>query len=457
MRNLNTKESRLKSREYQFTKLIESGYTQISYKELDFFTKEEGKYFTLKVFRGTAAHHELYMNYHTAERREETMQNYKNNYDRRQTYKAEQKEANKGKSSTHAGASAAIKAELKKEFSNIKFSVTSDSYSGGNSVHISWINGPTVAEVEKFSSKYQYGQFNGMEDIYEYTNSIEGLPQVKYVQEQRNLSDEIINEVAAQLQNLKKYTAEQLKDYRENPEQEAKQILYKTNIPFNYVGLQVVRDLDNNNYNSFYKIEFSTPEQTTQNTQEAQPQYKEVKAVKGEINIVDYSEKAFAIIGDTKPLKDKLKELGGSFNPRLSCGAGWIFSKKKYDEVVKALQPKTEESTQPTEEKESRQHPEFEHNHPLNICDPESGQYKEAVKEYLNPNTHNVDIYKKESNGAFNIPGHLTIFNSSGQDITPENYNNLQDITEAAQNGKIISLCNLAELTNKYNQLTQNA
>ena len=55
------------------------------------------------------------------------------------------------------------------------------------------------------------------------------------------------------------------------------------------------------------------------------------------IQMVDYSEKAVAIIGDTKAIKDKLKELGGRFNPRLSCGAGWIFSKKKEQEIRNSL------------------------------------------------------------------------------------------------------------------------
>lgn len=54
--------------------------------------------------------------------------------------------------------------------------------------------------------------------------------------------------------------------------------------------------------------------------------------------IIDYSEKAIAIVGDTKDIKDKLKELGGRFNPRLSCGAGWVFSKKQRAEVEKLLQ-----------------------------------------------------------------------------------------------------------------------
>ena len=47
------------------------------------------------------------------------------------------------------------------------------------------------------------------------------------------------------------------------------------------------------------------------------------------VSIVNYSEKSFAVVGDTKPIKDDLKKLGGCFNGRLSCGAGWIFSNKK--------------------------------------------------------------------------------------------------------------------------------
>ena len=38
--------------------------------------------------------------------------------------------------------------------------------------------------------------------------------------------------------------------------------------------------------------------------------------------VIDYSEKAIAVVGDTREIKDKLKALGGRFNPRLSCGAG---------------------------------------------------------------------------------------------------------------------------------------
>lgn len=51
------------------------------------------------------------------------------------------------------------------------------------------------------------------------------------------------------------------------------------------------------------------------------------------LQIIDYSEKALAVIGETKAVKEQLKQLGGRFNPRLSCGAGWIFSKKRETEL----------------------------------------------------------------------------------------------------------------------------
>lgn len=66
-------------------------------------------------------------------------------------------------------------------------------------------------------------------------------------------------------------------------------------------------------------------------------QIKPTESVSGEYSIIDYSEKAIAVIGDTKSIKDVLKQLGGRFNAKLSCGAGWVFSKKKESDVRIAL------------------------------------------------------------------------------------------------------------------------
>lgn len=95
--------------------------------------------------------------------------------------------------SEHAQAAKAIRKELKLAFPTIKFSVTSECYSMGNSVRINWDNGPTVEMVEAISGKYQYGKFNGMEDIYEHTNSRGDIPQAKFVFENRHVTEDVYN------------------------------------------------------------------------------------------------------------------------------------------------------------------------------------------------------------------------------------------------------------------------
>lgn len=80
----------------------------------------------------------------------------------------------------------------------------------------------------------------------------------------------------------------------------------------------------------------------TERTEKDEPEKKEVVQKVDEVSasgieIVDYSEKAFAIIGETQPIADTLKKLGGRFNRKLSCGAGWIFSKRSLDNVKETL------------------------------------------------------------------------------------------------------------------------
>ncbi len=63
---------------------------------------------------------------------------------------------------------------------------------------------------------------------------------------------------------------------------------------------------------------------------------------KDSIFIVDYTEKAIAVFGDTKIIKDHLAGLGGKFNPSLKGDnddkrAGWIFPKTKRSEVQTLL------------------------------------------------------------------------------------------------------------------------
>jgi len=284
------------------------------------------------------------MHYHTAERRATVIQQYKDGHERREAWKAEQKEKNKGKSSSHAAAAAMIRKELKSAFPSVKFSVTSDSFAGGDSVDIRWTDGPTTGQVEKFSSKYQYGHFNGMEDIYEYSNRVEGLPQVKYVSTSRTVSEELINRLEIDFKNF--YDNADVNDFDHwSIKNVVRRMLYNLEIvnAENIKGWKQIQD-SGSIEDCYGFLLFEEETQKEVKTETAQPQT-------GKINIIDYSEKAIAVIGDTKPLKEVLKSLGGSFNPRLNCGCGWIFSKKKLEEVQNALIKYANENKQKEEVK----------------------------------------------------------------------------------------------------------
>lgn len=549
MRNLGTKENRLNDLKCQFEYLTKAGYIQEVYKDLNIFTLNKDGMLILKVFRGTSTNPVHYIRYRTPESMEKVVIQYKASADRRE----KEKEDNKGKRTLTGAAlcAAAIREELKKEFPNYKFSVTSDNFANGNAVRIAWTDGPTEEQVKKYTNKYEYGHFDGMTDMYEYSNNIEGLPQAKFVTESRTISAELKAILTPDLTEfLKTHTSN---NYRDDLSSIMHRIFNRTEIKDvnNVKGIEENPNSEFSGIDGYYKIAFKTEEPAPT----AQPNIKPIESAAGEVNIIEYSDKAIAVIGETKPIKELLKSLGGSFNPRLTCGCGWIFSKKKLEEVQTALinhmqkstakEVKTENNNLPVlynstpstvetieeaeiieetptgkalnleyfkilwheghqnpdftgaiftewqevqkafyklwevnekgqnggytkvkceikfkgfeavtdriditsrvnngdfnpsqmhvleylrqtilEEGEEieepaqdwRKHPELEHRHPLNICDPESNQYKEALKEYTQDH--------------------------------PKQYNNIADITAAAKSGKPISIYNLFDIVN---------
>jgi hypothetical protein len=52
-----------------------------------------------------------------------------------------------------------------------------------------------------------------------------------------------------------------------------------------------------------------------------------------QLNIKEYSEKAFVIYGNSKAYKEQLMARRGKWNPNLIGGSGWIFSKKHMDNM----------------------------------------------------------------------------------------------------------------------------
>lgn len=90
-----------------------------------------------------------------------------------------------------------IRTELKRSFPSVKFNVRTEKYAGGNSVNISWTDGPNWQQVEEITNKYAGGHFNGMDDSYEYSRSpwIEVFGEARYVHCSRDYSDKALESV----------------------------------------------------------------------------------------------------------------------------------------------------------------------------------------------------------------------------------------------------------------------
>lgn len=64
-----------------------------------------------------------------------------------------------------------VRSALKENFPGIKFSVKSKSYSGGSSIRVSWMDGPTYDAVNAVTRQYQGASFDGMVDLKSYHDS----------------------------------------------------------------------------------------------------------------------------------------------------------------------------------------------------------------------------------------------------------------------------------------------
>lgn len=69
------------------------------------------------------------------------------------------------------------------------------------------------------------------------------------------------------------------------------------------------------------------------------------------LTIENYSDKSFVVRGETKPHKDKLKELQGKWNGNLTGGGGWIFSNKHREAVEQFVQGAEKSQPEAKEEK----------------------------------------------------------------------------------------------------------
>lgn len=211
-----------------------------------------------------------------------------------------------------------IVAELKYHFPDYKFSVNKD---GDRSIRISWYDGLVSDKVNEVIRKFESHKSDDTGDYWDFSPSLFNnvFGGMKFVFINRYMSDEVAK--------LTKQVEEILPDrYKAVDQQLLREYWSETDFPFNATNIRVVENPDAKGVDDLFTFQYDIPEKLIS---VASPE---------EIKVVEYSPKSFAVIGDTKPLKDKLKALGGKFNFRLTCGAGWIFPNTLKENVLKALQ-----------------------------------------------------------------------------------------------------------------------
>lgn len=206
-----------------------------------------------------------------------------------------------------------LMALLKHNFPGIRFT----GRKGYDSMDVKWTDGPSESEVRKILNLFE-DEFDGdwQTDYYHttctpFTSVFGGWDSVRA---EREYSDAFVERCKAEAAK------------------------FETDADFGWHVQEVFKshldDWTRKNHDSWWRV---IAEHTSDYKKPDKPQTKPSESVSGELSIIDYSEKAIAVTGDTKSIKDVLKQLGGRFNAKLSCGAGWIFSKKKESDVRMAL------------------------------------------------------------------------------------------------------------------------
>lgn len=226
-----------------------------------------------------------------------------------------------------------IVAELKLNFPNFKFSVKKEHYGCYN---ISWINGPTDDAVDCIVKKFEDYETDITGDFRDPNpsnfNKIFGG--FKYVSTSRKMSDEF----QALLQPLKVLEKDETSGYYSETSNLLYRIFRKTSLPSGAVitGVEQKKDFSGS-IEDFYTVLFDTPRSSVKIVDEI----KTSSSTNTDLELVEYSTKALAVFGDTKPIKDVLKALGGRFNKALTHRGekkcGWIFPKSKENQIKEAL------------------------------------------------------------------------------------------------------------------------
>lgn len=201
---------------------------------------------------------------------------------------------------------------LKITFPQTKFSVTNN-YS--DSYYVSWTDGPTEDQVREITKLFKGEGYDSMRECSYKISSpfMSRYGAIGHASTSRTVSEQHRTEALDAI-NKELETSYVTSDYVSEREEYMSQLVHKRTYSTDYSPkLEVI----------------STPTGKKKSN---------IPIIKAEgVEIFDYNEKSFAVIGETMAIKDTLKQLGGYFNSHLKCGAGWIFSKKKLEIVKQTL------------------------------------------------------------------------------------------------------------------------
>ncbi|WP_130735518.1 LPD29 domain-containing protein [Flavobacterium sp. J27] len=260
-----------------------------------------------------------------------------------------------------------IKKYLKEKY-NIKASVRSDFYSGGSSLHVSYVMGPESNMVESELKRLQYGRFDGMTDMYNYNDKafngivLDGyrLYEYKYVFVDQDLTENFKVRLATVLSQEINYkdvpimdgTKESYYKYFDSPflhySSWSQLFHYLTSGNKNFVtqddhaiqNIKAFRDPESTKYYFTYTFE-GTAYNTLKPKIYPTKMIKEKAIVKNKIVFFDYGKNTVAVIGLLGEIEDELLELGGKHSHKIKHDgkehSGYVFNKSKSDQVINVL------------------------------------------------------------------------------------------------------------------------
>jgi hypothetical protein len=146
------------------------------------------------------------------------------------------------------------------------------------------------------------------------------------------------------------------------------------------------------------------------------------------VNLINYSEKAIAIFGNTKDYKEAILAIGGKFNPSLKYeedrSPGWIFSKTNRAKVEKLVNDINNGKCKPVASKEAENVPAVSKKSssvPLNFVDKKAflalTSRLEQLEQELSQIKKHLNLPNKEVNTFLKFEDNIQ--DEDGGDIIP--------------------------------------